>query len=175
MPRHTARFFPSEQTSARRMKLQRFHESHLPELMTWFPDETALKTWGGPEFRFPFTATTFREDAKLASLPTWALVADDGAFAAFGQCYIRVGRCHFGRLAVSPSLRGRGHGTTFIRELARWGTAEFGVDSLSLFVSPGNVRARDLYHRLGFSELPYPDPSFATHSFIYMVATKLAQ
>ncbi len=155
------------------MKLERFDDSRLPELMTWFPDKTALQTWGGPEFRFPFTEATFREDAKLASLPTWALIEDGGAFAAFGQCYIRVGRCHFGRLAVSPTLRGRGFGTALIRDLARWGTAEFATDSLSLFVSADNVRARDLYRRLGFFELPYPDPSFPTHDFIYMVATRL--
>lgn len=155
------------------MKLKRFAEFHLPELMTWFPDETALKTWGGPDFRFPFTEATFREDAKLTSLPTWKLMGDNGAFAAFGQCYVRVGRCHFGRLAVSPALRGRGHGTTLIRELARWGTAEFATDALSLFVSPANVRARELYRRLGFSEFPYPDASFPLHNFIYMVATRL--
>jgi ribosomal protein S18 acetylase RimI-like enzyme len=157
------------------VKLERFKESHLPELMTWFPDETALKTWGGPEFRFPFTEAIFREDAKLTSLPTWALVKDGGQFAAFGQCYLRVGRCHFGRLAVSPALRGRGHGTTLIYELARWGTAEFGVDSMSLFVIASNPRAIALYCRLGFSEMPYPEPAPAIDSFIYMVATKLAQ
>jgi ribosomal protein S18 acetylase RimI-like enzyme len=157
------------------MKFQRFHESHLPELMTWFRDKTALQTWGGPEFRYPFTEATFREDAKLTSLPTWSLVQDDGVLAAFGQCYLRVGRCHVGRLAVPPSLRGRGHGTTLIRELARWGTAEFGVDSLSLFVVSTNQRAIELYRRLGYSEMSYPEPSPATDCFIYMVATKLKQ
>ena len=157
------------------MKLERFHESRLPELMTWFPDETTLQTWGGPEFRFPFTETTFREDAKLKSLPTWSLAQEDAALAAFGQCYLRAGRCHFGRLAVSPTLRGRGHGTTLIRELARWGAAEFGVDTFSLFVIASNPRAIALYRRLGFCERPYPEPSPATDGFIYMVATKLAQ
>lgn len=157
------------------VKLQRFSGTQLPELMTWFSDVTSLQTWGGPEFRFPFTEATFREDTKLASLPTWALVRDDGALAAFGQCYLRVGRCHFGRLAVSPMLRGHGYGTTLIRELARWGTAAFGVSSMSLFVIASNPRAIALYRRLGFSETPYPEPAPATDSFIYMVATKLAQ
>lgn len=155
------------------MKLERFQESHLPELMTWFPDEVALQTWGGPEFRFPFTEASFREDAKLAGLPTWMLVRDDGTLAAFGQCYLRVGRCHFGRLAVSPGLRGSGYGTTLIRELARWGMAEFGVDSMSLFVIASNPRAIQLYRRLGFSEMPYREPSPATDCFIYMVASRL--
>lgn len=155
------------------MRFQRFDETHLPELMKWFPDETTLQTWGGPEFRFPFTEASFREDAKIRSLPTWALVEDDGTLAAFGQCYLRVGRCHVGRLAVSPSMRGSGHGTTLIRELNKWGTAEFGVDSRSLFVISSNRRAIELYRRLGYSEVPYPDPSPATDGFIYMVATPL--
>jgi ribosomal protein S18 acetylase RimI-like enzyme len=141
--------------------------------MTWFPDAARLHVWGSPEFRFPFTEATFREDARLESLPTWELVRDDGAFAAFGQCYLRVGRCHFGRIAVSPTLRSRGYGTTLIRGLARWGAADFGVDTFSLFVSPGNLRARELYRRLGFSEAPYPEPSPATDSYIYMVAAEL--
>lgn len=157
------------------MKLQRFDEIHLPELMTWFRSLGELQTWGGPEFRFPFTEMTFREDSKVRSLPTWALVEEDGKLAAFGQCYLRVGRCHFGRLAVSPSRRGRGYGTTLIRELARRGTAEFGVESMSLFVVATNPRAITLYRRLGFSEAPYPEPSPATDCFIYMVAPKLVQ
>lgn len=155
------------------MKLARFDGSHLTELMTWFTDITSLQTWGGPQFRFPFTEASFREDLNLQSLPTWALVQDDGALAAFGQCYLRAGRCHFGRLAVSPRLRGRGHGTTLIRGLARWGTAEFGVESMSLFVIASNLRAIALYRRLGFSEAPYPEPSPATDCFIYMVAPRL--
>ncbi len=89
--------------AAHGMKFQRFDESQLPELMTWFRNADELRTWGGPDFRFPFTEATFREDAKLSSLATWSLVTDEGALAAFGQCYERVGRCHFGRVAVSPT------------------------------------------------------------------------
>ena len=155
------------------MTLQRFRDECLPELMAWFRNADELRTWGGPEFRFPFTEVTFREDAKLAGLPTWTILEEDGTLAAFGQCYLRVGRCHFGRVAVSPRIRGRGYGTTLIRGMARWGSAEFGVDSYSLFVIASNPRAIQLYRRLGFSESPYPEPSTATDSFIYMVATRL--
>jgi hypothetical protein len=115
------------------MKFQPFDDSQLPELMSWFRNADELRTWGGPPFRFPFTDTTFREDAKLSSLPTWSLV-EDGQLAAFGQCYLRVGRCHFGRVAVSPKVRSRGHGTTLIREMAIWGSKEFSANEYSLFV-----------------------------------------
>lgn len=138
--------------------------------MTWFPDRTALLTWGGSEFRHPFTAETFRDDSKVRSLPTWALV-DDGVLAGFGQCYLRAGRCHFGRLAISPARRGGGLGTRLIAELARWGRREFGSDSYSLFVMPANTKARRLYQRMGFAETPYPEPSPATDGYVYMVAS----
>jgi ribosomal protein S18 acetylase RimI-like enzyme len=153
------------------VKLTFFEDARLPELMSWFPDEASCHTWGGPEFRFPFTAATFREDAKLASLATRTLVADDGTLAGFGQFYLRVGRCHLGRLAIAPDARGRGLGATLVRELCRQGSIALGVESFSLFVVPGNDRALQLYRRLGFSPVPYPEPTPALDPYIYMVAT----
>lgn len=151
------------------MNFSRFDPAQLPELMSWFPDGDSLRIWGGPEFRFPFTAETFRKDSKVDEIDSWSLVGDDGALAAFGQCYLRVGRCHFGRVGVSPRLRGGGHGTRLFREMARWGIAEFGERELSLFVRRDNEAAYRLYLRLGFHEVPYPDPDFMTDSR-YMIA-----
>lgn len=153
----------------RTVTFQRFDESQLPELMTWFGGRAALLTWGGPEFRYPCTPESFRDDAKVRILPTWALV-EDGVLVGFGQCYLRVGRCHLGRLAISPARRGGGLGTRLIVELAGWGRCEFRSDTFSLFVIPANTRARRLYERLGFVETPYPEPSPATDGFVYMVA-----
>ncbi len=155
------------------VRLQSFEDTQLPELMGWFPDQRSCQMWGGLAFRFPFTEITFREDARLESLPTWALVEDDGRLVAFGQYYLRVGRCHLGRLAVAPALRGRGLGSTLVQELCQRGGAEFGVGSFSLFVLPGNERAVRLYQRLGFSAAPYPEPSPALEGCIYMVASRL--
>jgi len=157
------------------VNLTLFDDAHLPELMSWFPDELSCHTWGGPEFRFPFTEATFREDARLASLSTWALVGDDGTLAGFGQFYLRVGRCHLGRLAIAPDARGRGLGATLVRGLCRHGGAALGVGTFSLFVVPGNERALRLYRRLGFSPAPYPEPDPALDPYIYMVAMPPAQ
>ncbi len=154
----------------RSLHLRRFGEPLLPELMSWFPDRTSCQTWGGPGFRHPFTAATFPEDARLDSLPSWVLVTPDGALAAFGQYYRRLGRCHLARLAVAPALRGRGIGGTLVRELCRLGAAELGVDTYSLFVLPGNERAERLYRRLGFLPMPYPEPATEFDGCTYMVA-----
>lgn len=152
------------------MRLQPFDQPQLAELMRWFPDRTSCRTWGGPGFRHPFTAQSFREDAKLDTLPSWALATPDGTLAAFGQYYRRLSRCHLSRLAVAPALRGRGLGTILVRELCRRGSAELGLDSFSLFVLPGNERAGRLYRRLGFSAVPYPEQEPAFEACTYMVA-----
>jgi len=148
---------------------RRFDTGQLPELMTWFPDAHPLRTWGGPEFRFPFTPATFREDAKVDGIDSFALVAEDGALAAFGQCYLRIERCHFGRVGVAPVRRGQGLGTLLLAKMAAWGQARFGPRELSLFVKHDNEAAHRLYRRLGFRETPYPDPAFLPDAH-YMIA-----
>ena len=156
------------------MRFRRFDPVQVPELMTWFEDEEALRTWGGPDFRFPFTAASFREDSRVDSIDSFALVAEGGSVAAFGQCYLRVERCHFGRVGVSPQRRGQGLGTRLLREMAAWGLAEFGPRDLSLFVSRANADAHRLYVRLGFRETPYPEampPGMDAH---YMIANATA-
>ena len=157
------------------VNFRRFEPARLPELMTWFPDAEQCRNWGG-DFRFPFTPESFREDSKIDEIASWSLVDEDAALAAFGQCYVRIERCHFGRLAVSPRMRGRGLGTRLIRELTAWGLAEFGKRELSLFVNTNNEAAHRLYLRLGFHEAPYPEERspFMANSR-YMVATDLRQ
>jgi ribosomal protein S18 acetylase RimI-like enzyme len=155
------------------VRFGRFDPASLPELMAWFPDADELRVWGGPEFRCPFTAESFREDSKVDGIDSFALVRDDGALAAFGQCYLRVERCHFGRLGVSPRERGRGLGTRLIRELADWGRTQFGPRKLSLFVHHDNVGAYRLYRRLGFRDATYPEPTLPIANSIYMVAAQL--
>ncbi len=154
------------------MEFRRFDPTRLPELMTWFQDARALRTWGGPDARFPFTPAEFRDDAKVDAIDSFSLVADDGALAAFGQCYLRIERCHFGRVAVAPGRRGEGFGSRLIREMAAWGIARFGPRELSLFVLKSNVAAHRLYERLGFRAMPYPDPNFLADSH-YMITDRM--
>ena len=142
--------------------------------MNWFPDCTSCRTWGGPEFRYPFSEDTFREDAKVLELPSWSLVDADGTFCAFGQYYPRLGLCHLGRLAVAPALRGRGVGRVLVHALAERGLAALKADGCSLFVLTSNERAARLYRRLGFVAQPYPGPAPLFDDCIYMVAPALA-
>lgn len=106
----------------------------------------------------------------LNSLRTWALVPNSGALVGFGQYYQRVGRCHLGRLAIAPHMRGRGFGSSLIHQLCERGKSELGVESFSLFVHPANERALRLYRRLGFSIEQYPEHLPGLEGCIYMVA-----
>lgn len=154
-------------------RLQAFDEARLPELMSWFEDAAACRVWGGPGFRFPFTRDTFRADARLDSLASFALASDEAVLLGFGQYYLRAGRCHLGRLVIAPGHRGRGLGGSLVRELCRAGSADLGVETYSLFVLPGNERAIRLYERLGFAPARYPEPDPMFDDCVYMVATTL--
>lgn len=144
--------------------------THLRQMMPWFPTAQSCRVWGGVSFRFPFTLDTFVLDSAIDELPTYVLLDSCAALRAFGQCSLRAGRCHLGRLAIEPSYRGRGIGTHWVRTLATRGCTDLGVSECSLFVSPSNPRARALYRRLGFQVAPYPDPQFDASAYDYMIA-----
>ncbi len=144
--------------------------AHLQDLMAWFGDEQSCTNWGGPEFRYPFTAESFRADARYGELQSYALVGNAGALLGFGQYYNRAGRCHLARLAVAPDRRGAGLGAVLIFGLSRLGCAELGLAECSLFVYPDNIPAMHLYGRLGFAAEIYPDASRLPDGCTYMVA-----
>ena len=150
-----------------------FDVARLPELMRWFPDAASVRVWGGPDFRHPFDEQTFREDTRVDSLQSWSLVAPDGSLGAFGQYYLRVGRCHLGRLVVAPSLRGSGVGRRLVQELCRVGGPTLGTTEYSLFVYDSNPVAIRLYRSLGFVEVPYPEPAGGLEGMLYMVSAAM--
>jgi ribosomal protein S18 acetylase RimI-like enzyme len=158
------------------LRFERATEAHLLQMMQWFPTRESCIVWGGPEFRFPFDASSFVEDARLARLASWVLLQGSEGRAlelrGFGQYYLRAGRCHLARLAVVPSRRGQGLGTRLIHLLAREGTRALGVAECSLFVFPTNLRALALYERLGFRRATYPDETApaAIRAASYLIA-----
>lgn len=137
-------------------------------LKSWFPDQASSYFWCGPGLRFPYTDDSFLEDIHWQKMPSYSLVDDSGAFAGFGQYYEKAGRCHLARLAISPQLRGQGHGQWFIARLMAVGMADLGKNACSLFVVGSNVKALQCYTALGFKKEAYPPahPHFADIDFM---------
>jgi ribosomal protein S18 acetylase RimI-like enzyme len=132
-------------------------DADIRQIMRWFPDEDSVGIWGGPEFRFPFTAETFREDCRLERLDSYSLRNEEGELAAFGQSYERDARGHLARLVANPLLRRRGAGSRLIRMIIASLGERYDYEEYSLFVMRDNVPAYRCYRSLGFVVRDCPD------------------
>lgn len=150
------------------MQLIKSTQDHQALMMSWFTDQESISIWGGPDFHYPFTPETFKADTKFEELNSYSLIDDANCLLAFGQYYLRVGRCHLGRLVVSPLHRGNGFGVQLIKALSELGLKDYGVNTYSLFVLERNVRALKLYQKLGFEVATYPE-QIPIDNCLYMV------
>jgi ribosomal protein S18 acetylase RimI-like enzyme len=150
------------------MRLTQPSNPNFIELMSWFSTEEELSVWSGPDFRYPFDLSSFKSDLKLDSLKSFSLISTEGNLLAFGQYYLRLGRCHLGRLVVNPNLRGQGIASHLIQKLSVLGKSDLNTDSCSLFVLGHNKSAIQAYTKLGFYMTVYPDELPLDNCF-YMV------
>jgi ribosomal protein S18 acetylase RimI-like enzyme len=141
---------------APRLTLREARQADLDVLRGWFPDAATTTDWGGPEFRFPHTAASFREDCCWDRLAGFALSGPDGTLEGFGQLYDHLGRIHLARLAVRPDRRGQGVGKALIRALLDAGRQRWPYEEASLYVFRHNARACACYRALGFRAAPFP-------------------
>ena len=128
----------------------------IDEVMTWFPDAGSVDIWGGPAFRFPFTADSFAEDCRFDIMASYCLYDPSGRVAAFGQSYERDGRGHLARLIANPMMRRRGAGKRLIEMIISVLAGQSGYDEYSLFVYRHNEAALRCYQSLGFVIRDYP-------------------
>ena len=131
-------------------------EDEIDELMSWFPDAASVDIWGGPDFRFPFTAASFRADCRLDLMTSWSLRNPAGDLAAFGQAYERTGRGHLARLISNPQMRRAGAGRRLIEMIIASLESTHEYDEYSLFVYRDNEPAYRCYLSLGFEVADYP-------------------
>lgn len=150
------------------MRLTQPSDEDFIALMSWFSTKEALSVWSGLGFRYPFDLISFKSDLKLDSIKSYSLVSADGELLAFGQYYLRLGKCHFGRLVVNPNFRGQGIASHLIHQLSILGKSDLKTDSCSLFVLGHNKSAIRAYKKLGFSITDYPEVISLENCF-YMV------
>lgn len=142
------------------MRVRTTADEDIATLMLWFTDAAAVRSWAGPNFRFPFDRAGFVEDLRLGKVPSWTATSDATEILGFGQCYERWGRMNLARLVIDPGKRGSGAGRLFVCELMRLASARLRLEEFSLFVYRDNAAAQGLYRSLGFvvSACPHPEP-----------------
>lgn len=143
-------------------------QTDIDHLMSWFPTERSVDIWGGPNFRYPFTAETFHEDVRWKEMDTFCLMDTSGDISAFGQMYERHGRINLARLVVAPGSRGQGIGQKLVAALIDEGRRIFSLPEFSLYVYHDNEQALACYRRMGFEEDEYPEDDELAESCIYM-------
>lgn len=151
------------------MKLIPSTKEHLHKMMGWFPDKDSCCSWGGPDFRFPFSEKTFIEDAHLKEIPSYSMLSENSEVVAFGQYYQRENRCHLSRLVVSPSHRNQGIGSKLIKTISQIGCEKLSKSECSLFVLKHNKKALRVYQNIGFEESIYPGQKTGLENCLYMV------
>lgn len=146
---------------------------HFSEMMSWFTSEQAMFDWAGPNFRIPCNTSTFLDDLRLDDFRSFSLVSNSpksinndnrSEFLAFGQYYLRLGKCHLARLIINPANRGEGVVKELITQLCKRGLQEFNVTECSLFVLTHNISAIKAYKKIGFIITQYPESCFGKTS-----------
>ena len=151
------------------VRLRPAHESDIPVLMNWFQTERECKTWGGPEFDFPFDRVSFTRDVKWPQLDSYSLVRPDDGLLGFGQYYEKQQRVHLARLVVAPDFRGRGLGVELVGRLLETGREKLGRSDGSLYVMEHNAAALSCYRSLGFELHPPPENDVIHSGVVFMV------
>ncbi|MEP4890359.1 MAG: N-acetyltransferase [Aliiglaciecola sp.] len=132
-------------------------EEDLANLCSWFDSLDEVRDWGGPQMSFPVSLATLVAETNFNKVLSYKLIDSKNTMLAFGQCYDRLGRCHFARLIVNPRYRGRGFGKQLVMQLLEQETEKNSLKVFSLFVWPHNQVAKSLYLSLGFQVVDYPE------------------
>jgi ribosomal protein S18 acetylase RimI-like enzyme len=130
---------------------------HVQQIKGWFTDRRQLVYWGGPSMQYPITMGIFVQQVRWQELTSYSLLSMEGELLAFGQFYVRLGRYHLGRLAVSPFHRNKGLAKILIEGLIEKAQNEQLASGVSLFVMDDNVPAVACYTALGFKTARYPE------------------
>ncbi len=152
-----------------RYRLERARDADIDAVMSWFGTEHDVLSWGGPKFRYPFTAETFRKDCHFPQMNSFGLFDDDGALLAFGQLYDRNGRINLARLVVRPERRGEGLGQRLVEELMAIGPTLLPLTQFSLFVNRDNTPALRCYQALGFEIDDYPEDQILADQCYFLI------
>jgi RimJ/RimL family protein N-acetyltransferase len=154
------------------MKIEHAAIEQALEIMDWFSDKRSVLQWGSPFMKYPLEREAFLQDIHWGEMPTRVAFNENGKLLAFGQYYLKLGRCHLARLVINPEFRGQGLGEAFVAALMDHAGADLDTNKFSLFVLTANRPAYNCYRRLGFELAAYPEGDPVIEDCIFMVARR---
>lgn len=144
-----------------RLALRTFTPDDDDELIGWFEDAGALRRFAGGSLRWPLDSNQLagvRRSPRLRALSAYLPPARNPAVGHIELVELAdPGALRFARVAIAPTLRGRGLGRELLA-LALQRAREEGATTVDLYVFEDNAAARTLYRSCGFVHIG-EDPS----------------
>lgn len=97
----------------------------------------------------PWSIGVFTSELAQGEARYYVVMRVNGKVAGYGGLMFVVDEAHVTNLAIAPSLRRQGLGTTLLAHLVRY-SAGRGCTAMTLEVRVSNVPAQDLYRKFGF-------------------------
>lgn len=117
-------------------------------------DERVHALWSAHRFSYPLTESDLMEKLSelLAECEQEAFIAidDEGNKVGFACYSVTEGEGFLKHIIVSPTLRGKGNGSSMLKLILRYATEISGAESVGINVFHVNEAAIRCYERLGF-------------------------
>lgn len=143
-----------------KIELRPFTEDDFGQLIGWVDSPSFLLQWAGPAFSYPLDESQLREHLEATNEPEpsrMAFKAVDSAERMVG--YIELSKidqrnlsASVSRVIVNPDERGRGYGTSMLRQLLVIGFKDVELHRIELRVFDFNESAIKCYQKVGFTQ-----------------------
>ena len=146
-------------TAQQQSILSPFREKDADTLVAWIESRQELLKWAGPTFRYPMSASEFRDHLRAQPdncfYPLCLMEAQTDALIAYGEVNVAGAddpiAADLSRIIVDPvNARGQGVGLKFVALLLRFCFDELGLTRVGLNVYTHNEPAVRCYLRAGF-------------------------
>ena len=129
--------------------------SDLDVVVSWLRNDSDCAFWAGPRLSFPVNLAVLPESIDWEQSESWSVTSGENVIG-FGQLVAKPRRrFHLARLIASPQYRRKGIGRLLAEHLVKMALSK-APSALSLYVSPDNRPALNLYLALGFSVSTQP-------------------
>jgi RimJ/RimL family protein N-acetyltransferase len=135
-----------------------FTPEHFPILSGWFQSEKDVVQWGGPRLSYPLGAEQLQamlDEGRIAPPSRLCWMASDTEDRLVGHVQLgfdwRNGLACVARVAIAPSMRGRGLAIPMLLPVLDQAFAHAEIERVELNVYSWNAPAIRAYLRLGFT------------------------